>query len=134
MHPKRTVKDKRLLMNLMFSKLSLRDSELTIEYSKAFQILSKFVPAWKKFEQRQKSPKDGSASELPVITAKFKDEKPSEPQKKIRTAKNSTVSTQFGTSMPESRHLLREQGSNLRPIAYALSIITNGTDYIIPMA
>lgn len=26
---------------------------------------------------------------------------------------------------------LREQGSNLRPIAYVYSIITNGTDYII---
>lgn len=113
MHPKRTVKDKRLLMNLMFSSLKLKDGELTITYSKAFEILSKFAPAWKKFEHKQEPLQNEKLSSSANITEILPAQKPSEPQKKIRTAKNTDVPTQFGLSIPKSQLLLRGQGSNL---------------------
>ena len=40
-----------------------------------------------------------------------------------------SVSTLWGTDQG-----LRRQGSNLRPIAYVFSIITDGTDYIISIS
>mgnify|MGYP001614916063 CR=1 FL=1 len=94
-------------------RLKLKDGELTITYSKAFEILSKFAPAWKKFEHKQKPPENEKPSSSGVITEIIPTQNQAEPQKKIRTVKNTDVPTQFGLSVPESRLLLRGQGSNL---------------------
>ncbi|MBI3045959.1 MAG: recombinase family protein [Candidatus Harrisonbacteria bacterium] len=111
-NPKRTIDEKRLLMNLMFSTLTIKDGELTVGYSKAFEILAKFTPAWKKFEPKQNTAIFSGALLMEPFNHALE---LSEPRNNIRTSEKPPVKARFGDFYPKSRPLLREQGSNLRP-------------------
>ena len=51
LHENRTMEERRQLMSLVFSNLTLKASDLNASYSKPFQILSGYVPGWnQKFE------------------------------------------------------------------------------------
>lgn len=55
LNKKRTVEDRRILLNLIFSNLGLQQQELRPSFTKAFQVLTNFVPAWNEVFEPQKT-------------------------------------------------------------------------------
>jgi hypothetical protein len=93
--------DRRLLLSHIFSNLVITDGNVAYTLKKPVQILAD------------------------RIKQHIDDKKIFEPQKTL------AIKRQKDSFESLSPALLRRQGSNLRPIAYVSSTITNGTDYII---
>ncbi len=100
---KRSSEEKRLLLSNIFSNLVLKDQNVAYTLTKTVERIAQRVQEKLDDKNFFEQGDDGS---------------------------NKRQKDSYESLCPA---LLRRQGSNLRPIAYVLSTITNGTDYIISM-
>lgn len=102
-----STEERRTLLGLVFSNLTLKDRILSAAYTPAFEALSGFVVEWNKFfEQMQNPAKSEVLHNIAVTMSGITFSKLLEPQIDFRTSRNPVTTTQFSQSTHELCDLL----------------------------
>lgn len=134
LNQKRIPEERRVLLNLVFSNLQIKHRELKPSFTKAFKVLTNFVPLWNgqtknpakgevlsiptfttlNFEHPHGSAKSPILRDVAVTTSELSACESLEPRNNFRTSRNPRPITRFGDSNLKSRDLLRREDSNLQ--------------------
>ena len=116
--PKATTEEKRLLLSYIFLDIKLEEGMTRPNYTYAFEFLSEWIPKVNKnFEPAQKSVKSDILRRSFIVPPLEFSSKLLATKKEFRTVENPYANLPFGNSDAKLNTLLREQDSNLRPIA-----------------